>query len=158
MYRKWNIFVYGECQHLVLRISRREDGKASLQIAEVLPEKEDFIIKARFSAEMTGLKDKKPLASKILYEAAKLTWKNRTGRLGEVVELFDDFSGLRAINVGGLPEDAYMNIGFDGVGTKIELAERIAKHDTVAHDLLAMVCDDAVVRGAEPVIVGSILD
>jgi len=97
-------------------------------------------------------------ASKVLYEAAKLTWKNRKGRLGEVVEIFEDFSGLRAINVGGLPQDAYMNLGFDGVGTKIELGERIAKHDTVAYDLFAMVCDDAVVRGAEPVIIGSILD
>ena len=97
-------------------------------------------------------------ASKVLYEAAKLTWKNRKGRLGEVVEIFEDFSGLRAINVGGLPSDTYMNINFDGVGTKMELGERIAKHDTVAYDLFAMVCDDAVVRGAEPVIVGSILD
>ena len=97
-------------------------------------------------------------ASKVLYEAAKMTWKNRTGRLGEVLEIFEDFSGLRAINVGGLPADTYMNINFDGVGTKMELGERIAKHDTVAYDLLAMVCDDAVVRGAEPVIVGSILD
>src|SRR3989338_5928951 len=97
-------------------------------------------------------------ASTVLYEAAKLTWKNRTGRLGEVVEIFEDFSGLRAINVGGLPADTYMNIGFDGVGTKVELGERIAKHCTVAYDLFAMVCDDAVVRGAEPVIVGSILD
>ena len=26
-------------------------------------------------------------ASQVLYEAAKLTWKNRRGRLGEVVEL-----------------------------------------------------------------------
>lgn len=97
-------------------------------------------------------------ASKILYEAAKLTWKNRKGKLGEVVELFEDFSGLRGINVGGLPSDTFMNISFDGVGTKMELGERLAKHDTVAYDLFAMVCDDAVVRGAEPVIVGSILD
>lgn len=97
-------------------------------------------------------------ASKVLYEAAKLTWKNRKGRLGEVVEIFEDFSGLRAIKVGGLPSDTYMNISFDGVGTKMELGERIAKHDTVAYDLFAMVCDDAVVRGAEPVMVGSILD
>ena len=97
-------------------------------------------------------------ASKILYESAKLTWKNRKGKLGEVEEIFSDFSGLRAINVGGLPEDTYTNINFDGVGTKMELAERIEKHDTVAYDLFAMVCDDAVVRGAEPVIVGSILD
>lgn len=97
-------------------------------------------------------------ASKVLYEAAKITWNNRKGKLGEVVELFEDFSGLRAIHVGGLPADTYMNMGFDGVGTKMELGERIAKHDTVAYDLFAMVCDDAVVRGAEPVIVGSILD
>ena len=96
--------------------------------------------------------------SKVLYEAAKETWQNRRGKLGEVVQLFDDFSGLRAIKIGGLPDDAYMNIGFDGVGTKMELAERIAKHDTVAYDLFAMVCDDAVVRGAEPVLIGSILD
>ena len=97
-------------------------------------------------------------ASKVLYEASKLTWKNRKGRLGEVVEIFEDFSGSRAINVGGLPLDTFMNINFDGVGTKMELGERIAKHDTVAFDLFAMVCDDAVVRGAEPVIIGSILD
>src|SRR3989338_5303208 len=97
-------------------------------------------------------------ASEVLYNAAKATWQNRKGNLGEVVEPFADFSGLRAIHVGGLPTGTYMNISFDGVGTKIELAERIAKHDTVAYDLFAMVCDDAVVRGAEPVIVGSILD
>jgi|TARA_Y100000310_G_scaffold207023_1_gene207463 hypothetical protein len=42
-----------------------------------------------------------------------------------------------------------MNLGFDGVGTKIEIAERMAKHKTVAHDLFAMVCDDAVVRGGK---------
>lgn len=97
-------------------------------------------------------------ASRILYEAARLTWKNRKGRLGEVVEIFNDFSGLRAIKVGGLPPDTYMNISFDGVGTKVELAERTMKHDTMAYDLFAMICDDTVVRGAEPVIVGSILD
>jgi len=51
-----------------------------------------------------------------------------------------------------------MNIGFDGVGTKMEIAERINNHRTIAYDLFAMVCDDAVVRGAEPVLIGSILD
>jgi phosphoribosylformylglycinamidine cyclo-ligase len=51
-----------------------------------------------------------------------------------------------------------MGLGFDGVGTKMELAERINKHDTIAYDLFAMVCDDAVVRGGEPVVLGSVLD
>ncbi|MDD5178215.1 MAG: AIR synthase-related protein [Candidatus Nanoarchaeia archaeon] len=97
-------------------------------------------------------------ASKVLYEAAKLTWENRKGKFGEVIAPFDDFSGIRVIRVAELPKGTVMNLGFDGVGTKMELGERIGKHDTVAFDLLAMVCDDAVVRGGEPVIVGSILD
>ncbi|NQU79348.1 hypothetical protein HQ545_06295 [Candidatus Woesearchaeota archaeon] len=96
--------------------------------------------------------------SKILYNAAKETWKNREGKLGELIVPFDDFSGVRAIDVSNLPSGTLMNIGFDGVGTKMELAERINDHRTIAYDLFAMVCDDAVVRGAEPVLIGSILD
>lgn len=97
-------------------------------------------------------------ASKILYNASRLTWPNRKGRIGEVVERFSDFSGLRAIHVGSLPNGTYMSIGFDGIGTKTEVHERLARHDKAAFDLFAMVCDDAVVRGAEPVLLGSILD
>jgi phosphoribosylformylglycinamidine cyclo-ligase len=97
-------------------------------------------------------------ASKVMYEAAKLTWQNREGILGEVVSPKDDFSGARVINVGGLPDGAIMCMGFDGVGTKVEIAERMGRHDTMAFDLFAMVCDDAVVYGGEPVLVGSILD
>jgi phosphoribosylformylglycinamidine synthase I len=96
--------------------------------------------------------------SKILYNAAKETWGNREGKLGQLIVPFDDFSGVRAIDVSGLPRGTLMNIGFDGVGTKMELAERIGDHSTIAFDLFAMVCDDAVVRGAEPVLIGSILD
>ncbi len=97
-------------------------------------------------------------ASKILYNASRLTWENRKDKLGEIEEMFDDFSGLRCWEAGGLPKGTKTNVGFDGVGTKIELAERLHKHDTVAYDLFAMVCDDAVLRGGEPVAVGSILD
>ena len=97
-------------------------------------------------------------ASKILYNVAKQTWDNRKGKLGELIVPFDDFSGVRAIDVSNLPQGTLMNIGFDGVGTKMELAERIGDHRTIAYDLFAMVCDDAVVRGAEPVLIGSILD
>ena len=96
--------------------------------------------------------------SKILYNAARQTWENRKGKLGELIVPFDDFSGVRAVDVSGLPKGTLMNIGFDGVGTKMELAERINDHRTIAYDLFAMVCDDAVVRGAEPVLIGSILD
>jgi phosphoribosylformylglycinamidine cyclo-ligase len=102
--------------------------------------------------------DAKEDVSQILYNAAKRTWDNRKGKLGEVISAFDDFSGVRAIDVSALPKGTLMNIGFDGVGTKMELAERLNDHRTIAYDLFAMVCDDAVVRGAEPVLVGSILD
>lgn len=100
----------------------------------------------------------KSAASRILYAAAKKTWKNRKGKLGEVIVPFDDFSGIRAINVSALPEGTLMNINLDGIGTKVELAERMNEHTTIAYDLVAMVCDDAVVRGGEPVLIGSILD
>lgn len=38
----------------------------------------------------------------------------------------------------------------DGVGTKVALAQAIDKHDTIGQDLVAMVVDDIVVVGAEP--------
>ena len=44
-------------------------------------------------------------ASDILYTAAKKTWANRDGKLGEVICPFDDFSGLRGIDISGLPPD-----------------------------------------------------
>lgn len=95
--------------------------------------------------------------SRMLYEASKLTHENRPGLL---VEFHESFSGFRAIpgtmlkDIGNL----YLNLAFDGVGTKVEIAERLDDHSVVAHDLFAMVCDDAVVRGAEPIAIGSILD
>lgn len=101
--------------------------------------------------------------SKIMYEACKKTWGNRKGKIGEVKTEYDDFSGLRFIDFSGQKVSVGMN--FDGVGTKIEAAERLSSlnkdfsaHKGIAFDLFAMVCDDALVRGTEPVAVGSILD
>lgn len=96
--------------------------------------------------------------SKILYNAARRTWATRAGKIGDVTEPFEDFSGIKLVDIGGLAKGSYLGLGFDGVGTKVELAERTAKHDTVAHDLFAMACDDAVAKGLEPAIIGSVLD
>ena len=38
----------------------------------------------------------------------------------------------------------------DGVGTKTEIARQMGKYDTIGQDLVAMVVDDLVVCGAEP--------
>ena len=38
----------------------------------------------------------------------------------------------------------------DGVGTKIAIAQALDRHDTIGIDLVAMVVDDLVVVGAEP--------
>ena len=38
----------------------------------------------------------------------------------------------------------------DGVGTKVSLAQKLDIHDTIGFDLVAMVVDDIVVCGAEP--------
>lgn len=40
----------------------------------------------------------------------------------------------------------------DGVGTKVAIAQAIDKHDTIGQDLVAMVVDDIVVVGAQPLV------
>lgn len=91
--------------------------------------------------------DLKDRCSEIFYEAALKTFQNRRGRFGEPLIARSAFSG--PIYFKEL-KDAYLLKNSDGVGTKIEVAELMNKHDTIAFDLLAMVCDDAAVMGGEP--------
>src|SRR3989338_11459224 len=85
-------------------------------------------------------------ASRIMYEASKRTFGNRSGKIGEIVTPFDDFAGLKMVNISKLPEGSFLSLGFDGAGTKVEIAERVGRYDTIAFDLFAMVCDDALIR------------
>ena len=97
-------------------------------------------------------------ASRIMYEASKRTFANRKGKIGDIVAPFDDIAGVRMVDIYKLPEGSFMSVGFDTAGTKVEIAQRVGKHNTIAFDLLAMVCDDALVRGGEPILVGTNLD
>jgi phosphoribosylformylglycinamidine cyclo-ligase len=81
-----------------------------------------------------------------MYDASKMTFINRIMKFGEPVMLEGGFSGPIYIE----ELDSYMLLNSDGVGTKSMVAELVGKYDTLAYDLLAMVCDDAIAVGAEP--------
>src|SRR4029450_11426850 len=53
----------------------------------------------------------------------------------------------------GVPTDPVLAAASDGVGTKLLVAQAMDRHDTVGIDLVAMVVDDVVVCGAEPLFV-----
>ena len=72
----------------------------------------------------------------------------RTAR-PEVLDSIGGFGGLFALPTGGFTQPVLVS-ATDGVGTKLELARQLGRHDTVGIDLVAMVVDDIVVSGAEP--------
>lgn len=72
----------------------------------------------------------------------------RAGR-PEVVGGVGGFAGLFSLKAGRWQEPLLAS-STDGVGTKIAVAQALDKHDTVGIDLVAMVVDDLVVTGAEP--------
>jgi phosphoribosylformylglycinamidine cyclo-ligase len=65
------------------------------------------------------------------------------GGIGGFAGLFDA-SALKKFN------KPLLATSTDGVGTKTEIARALGKYDTIGEDLVAMVVDDLVVCGAEP--------
>ena len=68
----------------------------------------------------------------------------------EVIGDFGGFAGLFDASVIARYERPLLATSTDGVGTKVVIAQRMDKHDTIGIDLVAMVVDDLVVCGAEP--------
>ncbi|GAB2665973.1 phosphoribosylformylglycinamidine cyclo-ligase [Gordonia jinhuaensis] len=66
----------------------------------------------------------------------------------EVMGGIGGFAGLFALK--NTYREPVLASSTDGVGTKIAIAQALDKHDTVGRDLVAMVVDDLVVCGAEP--------
>jgi phosphoribosylformylglycinamidine cyclo-ligase len=59
------------------------------------------------------------------------------------------FAGLFDLDLKRYPQPVLAS-STDGVGTKLVIAQALDRHDTVGIDLVAMVVDDLVVVGAEP--------
>ncbi|WP_462418205.1 phosphoribosylformylglycinamidine cyclo-ligase [Kytococcus sp. Marseille-QA3725] len=74
---------------------------------------------------------------------ARATRPEVVGGLGGFAGLFDA-SALQGM------ERPLLTTSTDGVGTKIAIARALDVHDTIGQDLVAMVVDDIVVCGAEP--------
>ena len=72
----------------------------------------------------------------------------RTNR-PEVLGGLGGFAGLFQLDLTRYPKPVLAS-STDGVGTKIAIAQAMDRHDTIGIDLVAMVVDDLVVVGAEP--------
>jgi phosphoribosylformylglycinamidine cyclo-ligase len=59
------------------------------------------------------------------------------------------FAGLFRLDLARYPQPVLAS-STDGVGTKLAVAQALDRHDTIGIDLVAMVVDDLVVVGAEP--------
>jgi phosphoribosylaminoimidazole synthetase len=59
------------------------------------------------------------------------------------------FAGLFQLDLSRYPQPVLAS-STDGVGTKLKIAQQLDRHDTIGIDLVAMVVDDLVVVGAEP--------
>jgi|LSQX01.1.fsa_nt_gb phosphoribosylformylglycinamidine cyclo-ligase len=95
------------------------------------------------------------ICSHIMSESADKTFSNRNNKLGKVKVI--EQKGLHRVITISLGVFKIM-LNSDGIGTKVEFAERMGRHDTMAYDLFAMLCDDSVRYGAEPVAISNILD
>jgi phosphoribosylformylglycinamidine cyclo-ligase len=67
----------------------------------------------------------------------------------EVLGGLGGFAGLFQLDLTRHPRPVLAS-STDGVGTKLAVAQAVDKHDTIGIDLVAMVVDDLVVVGAEP--------
>ncbi|MBX3728924.1 MAG: phosphoribosylformylglycinamidine cyclo-ligase [Candidatus Sumerlaeia bacterium] len=70
-------------------------------------------------------------------------------RLAKNNKAIGGFSGLFDLNVRGMREPVLL-ASTDGVGTKLLVAQKLGKLDTVGIDLVAMVVNDLIVTGARP--------
>ncbi|MFO7751617.1 MAG: phosphoribosylformylglycinamidine cyclo-ligase [Desulfobacteraceae bacterium] len=69
----------------------------------------------------------------------------RSGVMGEI----GGFGGLYSLNLSNTPNPVLVS-ATDGVGTKLKIAFKMDRHDTIGIDLVAMCVNDILVQGAKP--------
>lgn len=74
----------------------------------------------------------------------------KKARRPEVLGGLGGFAGLFDASALKRYERPLLASATDGVGTKVDIARQMGVYDTIGHDLVAMVMDDIVVCGAEP--------
>jgi phosphoribosylformylglycinamidine cyclo-ligase len=74
----------------------------------------------------------------------------KKARRPEVIGDIGGFAGLFDVSALKKFNRPLLATSTDGVGTKTEIARQLGKYDTIGEDLVAMVVDDLVVCGAEP--------
>lgn len=87
---------------------------------------------------------------------AKLASEVERTRRPEVLGSIGGFGGLFAFDAARYRAPVLVSSA-DGVGTKVDLARRLGVYDGVGRDLVAMVVDDLVVTGAEPLFLNDYL-
>ena len=78
---------------------------------------------------------------KLIKDAVRATYRE------EVLGDLGGFGGLFALKK---YDEPILISGTDGVGTKLKIAFRLNKHDTIGQDAVAMCVNDILVQGAEP--------
>lgn len=91
--------------------------------------------------------------SRTAFHWAQQTFEARRGKTGRPL-----FSGSGSFSNWMDFGAMRMAMSCDGIGTKAEVAERTGIYHTVGYDLVAMVADDLVANGIEPINLVNVLD
>ena len=91
-----------------------------------------------------------PLANKFVKHITQLTKKNvKKTKTNSFKDEIGGFGSLFDISKHRIKNPILVSCT-DGVGTKIELANKFKKFDTIGIDLVAMCINDLIVQGAKP--------
>tara|TARA_Y100000768_G_scaffold352236_1_gene303680 strand:- start:26877 stop:27893 length:1017 start_codon:yes stop_codon:yes gene_type:complete len=86
------------------------------------------------------------LANKLVNHISKISKKTKGSYNKEIIGGFGSLFDISNLKI----KDPVLVSCTDGVGTKIELANKLKKFDTIGIDLVAMCVNDLIVQGAKP--------